>query len=176
MEERALFLGTLDDMREKLRSNDKYKIIKASGLLRHLLIDSPSLLHQVNRKFRLPILFHVNDYKHELIFKPDFHWQDLSPNNIKTTTTYKVKLDEFLSITCATVNNDKYSVKDIICSAAHLMGGVHSGKPKDERDVKFLNLDKIIPLAVDPAIMSIVSICNICLDALDELELKVKYS
>jgi hypothetical protein len=179
MDDRYLFLSTLDDVREKIRSGDKYKIVKASGLLRHLLIDEHPLLHQINRHYKLPIRFYVNDYKERDYLPghtPTFHWMDLSPYNIKTKDTYRVKLDEFLAIVCVTVEGDKYTVKDIICSAAHIMGGVHSGKPKDERDIKFINLDKYIPIAVDPALMSIASICNVTLDALKDLEEKVKCS
>jgi hypothetical protein len=48
------FLETLFDIDAKATRNTTYDLIKASGLLRLLLLDSNCLVHQANRKLNLP--------------------------------------------------------------------------------------------------------------------------
>ena len=62
MDNRHIFLQTLYDIRQKL-NGEKYHYIRACGLLRHLFLDQNPLLHLVNRELRIPIFFHVSDYK-----------------------------------------------------------------------------------------------------------------
>jgi hypothetical protein len=50
-----LFLNTLKDLRAKANSNDRYQLIKASGLLRLLLLDG--LVDRVNSKHRIKLKF-----------------------------------------------------------------------------------------------------------------------
>lgn len=51
------FLNTLNDLREKADSNDRYQLIKASGLLRLLLLDP--LIHEANQKHKIKFKFHL---------------------------------------------------------------------------------------------------------------------
>lgn len=170
MDHRSFFLNTLYDIREKLK-REKYHHIRACGLLRHLFLDETPLLHIVNRDYKIPILFHVSDYKTKMPIKTNFHWRGLEPI---TLTTHKVKLNEFLKIEMLVYKNFNYTVKDIIYSACHIMGGIHSQKAKDDKEVNFLDLDKVIPIQADISLISIKSICNISLEAMKQLEEKLK--
>ncbi len=170
MDDRYIFLNTLNDIREKLKG-EKYHFIKACGLLRHLFLDETPLIHSINREFKIPILFHVSNYKTEVPVKPDFHWRTLSP---ETVVTFNVKLNEFLKIILLTYQQHEYSVQDVIKSASHLMGGIHLQKAKDEKEKMFLDLDKIVPIQADYAMMAIYAICTVSLNALLPLEEKLK--
>ena len=88
--------------------------------------------------------------------------------------THNVKQNEFLKITLLKYQQHEYSVLDIIQSACHLMGGIHSQPPGDDKERAFLDLNKVILLQVDPALMSIHSICSVSLKALEPLEEKLK--
>ena len=57
-----LFLGTVRDLRTKIRTNTTYSLIRACGLCRHLLLDKHPLLHQANRQYKINIQFHIKDY------------------------------------------------------------------------------------------------------------------
>lgn len=84
----ALYLSTIEDIQEKSTRGDRYQIIRASGLLRHLLIDDTALIHKVNRKYRVKISFSVIDHDSIpiLIDEPDgqlfIFWRNLDPSQI----------------------------------------------------------------------------------------------
>jgi hypothetical protein len=54
-----LFLETVSDLRDHIKTGTSYKLKRASGLLRQLLVDETTLLSQANRKHRLKIRFSV---------------------------------------------------------------------------------------------------------------------
>lgn len=170
MDDRYIFLNTLYDIKEKL-NGEKYHFIRACGLLRHLFLDESPLLHIVNRELKMPILFHVSDYKTKVPLNPNFHWRSLSPDSV---ITHKVKLAEFLKIILLSYEQYEYSVQDIIKAASHIMGGIHSQKAKDEKEKILLDLDKVIPIQADIAMMNIHSICNVSLKAMLPLEERLK--
>jgi len=173
VDNKFLFVNTLEDIRSKTKTNNKYDIIKASGLLRLLLLDNPPLIHIINKEYRIPILFHVSDFKSKIPIQPDYHWISLLP---ETRKTYKVKLDEFLNITCFLYKQNEYSIKDVIRSCAHLIGGIHTSKPRDEKEEIFLNLDKIMPINPDGTYNSLKEIALVGIKGLETLEEKVKLS
>jgi hypothetical protein len=83
-----LFLHTYDDILNKVKRRQEYDIIRASGLLRQLLIDSDPLIHQVNKKRRLKFKFEVlNHQKLKHCFPEEeptgrlrLHWKNLDPS------------------------------------------------------------------------------------------------
>ena len=84
----SLYLSTIEDIREKLSRNNRYHIIKASGLLRHLLLDTTPLIYQINRKYQVKILFSIIDHSTVPIIEdepkdtPVVFWRNLDPSHI----------------------------------------------------------------------------------------------
>lgn len=86
----SLYLNTIADIREKLSRNDRYHVIKASGLLRHLFLDQTPLVHEINREYRLKIQFSVIDHDRlpamddEPPQPPIIHWRNLDPSHVNS--------------------------------------------------------------------------------------------
>jgi hypothetical protein len=133
--EEWLFAGTLDDLEEKLASKNAYQALMTAGLLRKLLLDDRiCLLEQVNRKLREQI---------EFAFVPQsppsdaaiwgamdgFDGLDLANRN----GMVKAPLKKFLSQPILRVGQDVFEVRDIIYQLAHVMGGVHVGRPANRK-------------------------------------------
>ena len=60
MDDRKLFLATIDDLGRLLGVGDDYAMLRASAMLRQLLLDGRlSLVHKVNARHRLRIRYPV---------------------------------------------------------------------------------------------------------------------
>lgn len=141
-DDEKLFQNTLQDLRERGSSMDPYTILKASGLLRSLLLDEHPLFDQVNRNYRVKIKFDIGD---PLI--PD----DLHPNTVMFSVGQvidpeinypgvgrkTVTRDRFLCAEVMFFRDKRFTVRDVIALEANAMGGVHAGSPKDKK-LKFL--------------------------------------
>src|SRR5437016_1370246 len=56
---RRHFLDVCNDLETKIQSSSEYEILKASGLIRELLLDSRPLVHQVNARYKLKLRFEI---------------------------------------------------------------------------------------------------------------------
>jgi hypothetical protein len=148
------FLQTLEDLREKVASNDRYQLIKASGLLRLLLLDA--MVHDANRNHKVKLKFYLTlkDYR-KVKVKP-------------------LSLDEFLSTEWKAYREHTYSVKEIIETSAHLMGGVHLKKPKQKKEVDLVDIFDHRPITIDTIKSSLIGISKLTIEALAELEEQIK--
>ena len=85
--------------------------------------------------------FETLDFTRPFPVKPEIHWRNLDPSPFPKAKKLKLKLDDFLAASTLTINNDHYSICDVIKMCAHLKGGVHSGKPKDHKQTMFLKYE-----------------------------------
>ncbi|HJS55000.1 MAG TPA: hypothetical protein VJ765_10660 [Chitinophagaceae bacterium] len=160
-----LFLETLNDIRAKMNGSD-YELIRACGLLRHLLINGGSLLGIVNRKYRLKIHFAISDKT-----PPDnylfAYWTDIS---YLKEGTKQVSIDGLLSSRILTFVDMNFTVLDIIKAGSHVQGGIHSGVPESDNE-KFLSVldDKVFKEQYF-GMKSIKAICSVVLSGLEPLE------
>jgi hypothetical protein len=170
------FIDTLRELRERMAKGDRYELIKASGLLRLLLLDGGALVHIVNRHHRVKIDFETIDYTMKLptlsSFRVHMHWTNLDatgfPPAAKRITS---KLDPLLAAIVVTFEGEDYSVADIIRSAAHLKGGVHYGAPDNDRDKKLLEADKLWAINnVDASLAAMRGLVAVVLRGLKPLE------
>jgi hypothetical protein len=163
------FLNTLDDLEEKLNRGDAYSIIRASGLLRQLLIDNEPLVHQINRRYRLRIEFEVIGI-FKLPIRPVICWQNLDPSNFPNARKTRLRLDNFLSAECLVFRDYDFTVKDVITACAHMKGGIHSGKAENEKEEGILDFDEILKIggldATLAALRGIIKITQIALKPL----------
>lgn len=137
-----LFLKTLEDIENRITSEDSYELLGASALLRKLLFDDYPLVDQVNRTRKFKIHFEIacQDYSEYLsqleelgIPEPMFYivpeGLDCSPYPRRT-----VKRDQFFRTVVLSISGRRYTVRDIVVLLANVMGGVHAGSPRNDRE------------------------------------------
>jgi hypothetical protein len=131
-----LFIRTLDDLQNKISSNDDYEILHISALLRKLLLDGEPLIHQVNRRYQKKITFHIGlplelnqtNYQNWSIqdgFDPDTGRPGRPTDN--------VSVEGLLSAKVLKINDVLFTVVDLLKYEAHIKGGVHAGKPDNDK-------------------------------------------
>lgn len=148
------FIHSLNDLREKILSNNRYQLIKASGILRLLLTDH--LIHKANRKHQVKFQFY------------------LTLNDFRKPGTRSLNLKEFLATEWKAYREHTYSIKEIIDVSAHLMGGVHIQEPKDKKEIDIIDIFEHRPITYDTIKSSLVGISNLTIEGLKELEDKIK--
>ncbi len=166
-----LFLKTVQDLRSKIRANKEYHLIRACGLCRHLLLDETPLVHQVNRKYKLPITFHIKDYTDTPLshdYKGSGGRTILPIGESKT-----VKLDEFLKTKIHFYGKNEFTVKEFITAACHYYGGIHSGKP-DIKQEYLSRLNKFYNRETNISFWHMNGICKVVLKAMKPLENHIK--
>jgi len=168
-EQEALFVGTLIDMSAKVSTGQKYDVIRASGLLRQLLLDDSPLVHQVNRSHRKQLKFKVLQFPKDLPseHKVNFLWLDIDPSSVPSANANECDLQGFLAALCLRIGDTHYSVGDVIKLCAHVKGGIHSGKPKTQAETELLNLDRKHRLfEQEPSIAAMRGIARVALSGL----------
>jgi hypothetical protein len=141
IEKEELFLGTLDDLQNRLSCSDPYETLLIAGLLRKLFLDAHPLADQVNRKYHLRLYFEVG-VSPDLwrnVERIDGSWsiQDgLLPehNPPGLRESHRVTRDQFLATIIIFVDATKFSVRDLIDFGANVAGAVHAGIAKSEKE------------------------------------------
>ena len=123
------FVNALNDLREKVKSNDRYQLIKASGILRLLLLDP--LIHEVNRKHKIKIKFY------------------LTSRNNRRTNAKSLTLDKFLATEWQANREHTYTIKEIIETSANHLGGVHVKEPKQKKEIDLIEIYEYRPITID---------------------------
>jgi hypothetical protein len=163
-------LRTVLDIDEKLVIGDRYNIIRASGLLRQLLMDGTPLVHVVNRRHRLQIVFRTIDFAKPVPVEPEADWRALDPSPFPGAQTMDCTLSQFLAAPCLKWNGAQASVHDLISVCANAMGGVHLGKAKTSIEQVLLDWDEVVTvLGEQPSVTAMVGICRIALRAMKPL-------
>lgn len=167
-----VFLRTLEDIREKIIGFDEYKIIRAAGLIRHLILEEQLLIDKVNKKpFKTSILFAMEDNKPKLNLKNiDFENINILPRN----KIIKTELRLFLSTPILLSKSEIYTVKDIIKSVTTFWGGIHSYNIENAKDLILKGTDKQVFIDYYMVLVCVQQICTITLDALKQLEIKIR--
>lgn len=135
----SLFLSTLRDLALRVADTDEYNVLGASALIRKLLIDGSPLVDQVNQQYRLKLTFEVCESNPSIpgVPEPTF-WsvQDgLDPETARPGKPRKaVNRDQLLATVLAVVQRKSYTLREIVLFEANIMGGVHAGSPKEEKE------------------------------------------
>ena len=170
MELPALFLGRFADIEQRVAQDDPYETLQIAALLRQLLLDGNPLLDQVNRAHRLIIRYEVAIYELPPLIAERMIWavQDgLDPDTKPRQQGRKlISRDEFLATVVAQYGDTRYSVKDIIQCAAHVLGAVHAGSPKTVEEELLAQMNKHFHVGGYPIVLrSLKAIARICLKA-----------
>lgn len=137
MQQDQLFLETVNDLRAALAQPTAYRLIKASGLLRLLLLDGNNLLDRMETRLAMKASFYADDpfsrtaawntapvgsYVYAMVDDIDPLVQ-LPPGFKRQPREFSRA--EFFRIRLAAVDGTFYTVKDAIRLAALKLGGVH---------------------------------------------------
>jgi hypothetical protein len=157
---------------ERLTRDDAtaYELTRASGILRLLFLDSQPLVHQVNRDLRMPMVFKISHVKAGYLSKvvpgTSMHY---------TSTTSKVdgagvdaKLPAFLSHPTIAVQEELFTVRNVIKCVAHVGGGVHYLPPEDDREAALYKVAS--SMAVNDRTVLLHAIADIARAALEGLQ------
>lgn len=134
----SLFLETLRDLEARLASRDDYDVLGISALIRKLLIDASPLVDQVNRSYRFRILFEVTQPAIP-VTRPStvlISMQDaIDPESFPSVFSRRtVNRDQLLEYPLVVVRGHIYTLREIVLFEANVMGGVHAGTPKAEKE------------------------------------------
>jgi len=134
-----LFLRTLDDLAEKVKSSDPYDLLAISAILRKLLLDGDPLVHQVNKIRRIKLFFFIGlppDFSSQIPKISNWSIQDgFDPETGRPgRPTATVTMDGLLSAKILMLNRKIFTVRDIIKFEANIKGGIHAGQPKEQSE------------------------------------------
>lgn len=148
-ESETLFLRTLDDIERRLSQTEPYEILFIAALIRKLFLDDFPLVDQVNRSHRLKLSFETT-LPFELpagVPAPTF-WtvQDgLDPDTaIPGKRRHVASRDQFFQTIVTIVNDHRYSIREVILFEANVMGAVHAGSPKTDKEQALKQINSTI--------------------------------
>ncbi len=65
-------------------------------------------------------------------------------------------------------------MKEIIQASAHLMGGIHLGEPRSQKEIDLIGIFDYRPITIDTIKSSLRGISVLTIEALEELEIRIK--
>lgn len=154
------FLDTLHDIEQKLTAKDSYALTRLSGLIRHLLLDGRPLLYQVNAIYQLRLRFSVvarlKSTAHHALRdllndgKTVLHHFVLFPDGAPST---EITIDEFLQAKCLWYRGIEITVRDLILTVAHILGGIHTFEARGEVEETLLRLEREVTTSRSPILL-----------------------
>lgn len=176
-----LLAHVLRDLRARLdAADDEYQILRASGLLRLMLLDRDPLLVAVARAYDYPLEFEVSQTRLIAVEAAAggmvAQYPGLSPRVAGRGQT--LSLQEFLAhpvINVVTESTTDFSVKTVIRAAAISFGGVHFMNPDRPEDQELARLARLFdPTSGHHIAMTLLGVghvtMNACAVLLDRLE------
>jgi hypothetical protein len=178
-----IFLHTMHDLEERSEMANMYTILRASGIIRQLLVDNNSLLDQINRDYKEKILFRVQQ-KPDIFtdrfdkdgkrlnkwFGINFIFPDKDSKNIEL-----LKKDDFLRYKLLSFGEHEFSVLEVIKICANKYGGIHSEDVEDEQEQLLDRLNSSFSLLnFDCVFYSMHGIMRVCHDALLPLSKRIE--
>lgn len=144
-------LHTVNDLKDKVNSNKNYDLLRATGLLRQLLVDSPSLIDLVNKNYGLKIKFRVNKqppYKPMTPFESGGEiWEPILRVSLiqsKDDGFQELSKDQFLSYNVFEIESHNFKIKDIIRLSSNKLGGVHLENSTADEVLILKEIDKMV--------------------------------
>ena len=176
MESDQLFLATLQDLRRLVSHGDDYSMLRASALLRQLLLNGSALVHIVNRGPRLKLRFPVCGRAYTAMVIKDGAVFYSALGGIHSSgpmerTCEMISLDQFLATIVLKLGDQILTVHHLIDIAANVLGGVHKGEPEDAMAKALAEFSRVVSIAgqtITSAQMRPVIL--VVLDALQPLE------
>ncbi len=179
-QQEQLYLKTISDLENRINDQDPYEILGSSALIRKLFLDDHPLVDQVNRDYKLKFLFNVclPTPLPPGLPKPDvYSIQDgLDPDTSRPGKhVSQLTRDQFFKVIVLMINGKEYTIRDVILFEANIMGGVHAGMPKSEKEkiLKTLN-DQLSIGGYASSLRQLQAIGRVVLKALTPLTQNIK--
>jgi hypothetical protein len=177
-----IFKYRYEQLAKLVQGGKAVQLVDVAAILRQFLVDSPSIIDTVNRKYRLKITFEVFESTDEQIER--LRSQDgMIPSFISLGTVLPpfaplkpMTKDAFLGFNVLYVNGTHFNVRQIIKVCANRLGAIHLSSPaSDNRDKAILRkLNEVWEFIGTPATFSmLILIGRIATKALVELNLKL---
>lgn len=177
------FLNTIDELKERLSKLTEYDILKASGLLRQLLIDGYSLVDQINKIYRVKIQYCVqksfefpelnslpDGSEPKVLYGMNFILPIEGSSNIEL-----LNLSDFLKYEVLQYQSENFTVLDVIKICANKYGGIHVEDVKKSREKSLDVLHNYFSLNKSSSILhSMYNISIICVNSLQPLAEAIK--
>ena len=171
----TLFLRTLADIEQRLYVQDPYEILLIAGLIRKLFLDDHPLVDQVNATRKLKLSFEITP---PVDLPPGFPvptlWtiQDaLDPDTVHPSAKrLTVNRDQFFKTVVTRVNEHEYSIREIVLFEANVVGAVHAGLPKKDKEHVLQEVDRHISIGgYASSLRQLLAIARVILKALAPL-------
>jgi hypothetical protein len=179
-----LFINTLDELAQRtVMGAPEYDVLMSAGLLRKLLLDGGnSLMDQVNRERRLQLTFAIcvsSEFERALRAMTPTAWSlgdGLDPQTTAVDAEVEhVKRDRFLARTVMIANGVEYSVHDVIKTAANVVGAVHAGEGRSERDRLLAEMNRQLSVGgMGAVVQALPAISRVTLQGLEPLRRAVE--
>lgn len=148
----------LDDLRQRLAPDaDRYSVLGISSIVRSLLLDSATLEALSRRRQRLEApTFAFTPYRLvEGLAPGGLHWIENGEPELVfavadeafTRPTETHDLRAFLKAPVGQLAQEPISVKEFVLAYAHVLGGVHLGRPKTDTEVLLQSITSSIDSA-----------------------------
>lgn len=182
MNKKVLLVRTIDDLHKSINSNDEYEILRASALIRQLFLDGDkSIVDRINPKSKnkSKLEFEVIEHTPPNIPGLDFKiWAVVDGIDPRVAPQHfprvKKNRDEFFGMTVAIIDSHRYSIRELVKFVANVMGGVHSGSIKNEKEKSLAQIEDLYIFSnVSIALMFIKSIGRIILESLKPLQYEI---
>lgn len=176
MDKDLLFIKTLEDIEEKMSSQDGYEILMISGLLRKLLLDNNPLIDQVNQNRKFKISFIVNGRQPPTGDKSLLFWSMEDGFDPDTSVPHlrkplEVNKDQLLKRQIMIINGEIITVLDLIKFLSNVQGGIHAGKPKNIKEIALQEIQRYLGIGGLPAgVRSVLSMSRIIIKGLEPLK------
>lgn len=178
-EPEALFLRTLEDIERRLTQSDPYEMLFIAALIRKLCLDDFSLVDQVNRNHRLKLTFETTlplEFPKDIPAPTFWTVQDgLDPDTAHPgKRRHTVTRDQFFQTVVTIVNDHRYTVREVVLFEAHVMGAVHAGSPKTDKEHALKQIDSTFSVGgYASSLRQLQAIARVVLKALSQLREKV---
>lgn len=177
-----IFVNIMFDLNERYERRTEYDLLKASGLIRQLIVDPNSIVEQINKNYKLKIIFRVqerNKIPSERTKEDGKVWKALygitfiTPKEDSLSVEFLNK-DAFFKYNLLTYHEETFNVLDIIKICANKYGGIHYDEKKNLKE-KSLDITHKGFFFNDSSsvIQSMYSIIGICLVTLKPLVEKI---
>ena len=176
---RRHFLDACNDLETKIQSSTEYEILKASGLLRELLLDSRPLVHQVNAQYKLKLRFEIGPGKPlpTALGEPSF-WAKLDglypPDASPGTQILVVNLDGLMATVALRTPGTTFMIRDLIDFEANVMGGVHPGIPKDNKEAQLAQIRSLFMGDLPASLRQLKALSKVVLRGLEPLRQQIE--
>lgn len=177
----ALFLRTIEDIEKRLVDPDPYEVLRIAGHIRKLFLNGFPLVDQVNRSNKIKLLFEVAVPVDRTDREPcPAFWaihDGLDPDTAPSLNKrYALTREQFFQTVVLMMDGEKYTVQDVVLFEANVMGTVHSGAARTEKERALRKVNAISSAGSSTsALRQLQAIARIVLKSLEPLRLAVSH-